>query len=392
MWYRDSITPLRASAKRRDARNNIMKLRRIMLWIHGWIGITVGAWLAVVGLTGSVLVWRTEVQPQLQARLMVMQPHAGKVSLQAVYDAVEKSHPSQKIDRIYPPRAPNLPYQVRLPVEQSTIFVNPYSGQIVGEVAHTRSFYDWVDELHVRLLADDVGHFLVGIGGFALFTMALSGLWLWWPRRGVWRRAFVPQLATNWCGRNYELHRVTGVFVCIFLMMNAVTGIAMVWSQQASQVLGWVLPARKDAKLAKAKPGKWLPLDDLTARADAALPSGEISRITWPKKKGAPLVIRMQLPGELNPAGNSSVALDPTSGRVLKIENSRDADALTRALDLRYPIHTGEWGGIFTKILYTLLGLTLPAFYVSGLVLWFFKFQKKRRSHRKLSVPKTVSV
>ena len=45
-----------------------------MLWIHGWIGITMGAWLAVVGLSGSVLVWRTEVQPQLQARLMMVQP------------------------------------------------------------------------------------------------------------------------------------------------------------------------------------------------------------------------------------------------------------------------------------------------------------------------------
>ena len=392
MWYRDGVTPLRARAKRRDARNNIMKLRRIMLWIHGWIGITIGAWLAVVGLTGSVLVWRTEVQPQLQARLMMVQPQPTKASLQAVYDTVEKAYPGQKIDRIFLPRAPSQTYQVRLPVAQTSVFVNPYSGQIVGEVAHTRSFYDWVDELHVRLLADDVGHFLVGIGGFALFTMALSGLWLWWPRRAQWRRAFVPKLSTNWRGRNYELHRVTGAFVCLFLMSNAVTGVMLVWNKQATSVLELILSSRPKARVAKTKAGRWRSLDDLSARASAALPGGQISRITWPKKKGAPLVIRMQLPGELNPAGNSAVSLDPTSGRVLKIENSRDADALTRALDLRYPIHTGEWGGIFTKILYTLLGLTLPAFYVSGLVLWFFKFQKKRRSHRKLSVPKTVSV
>ena len=312
--------------------------------------------------------------------------------MQAVYDAVEKAHPGQKIDRIFLPRAPGQTYQVRLPAAQTSVFVNPYSGQIVGETAHTRSFYDWVDELHVRLLADDIGHFLVGIGGFALFTMALSGLWLWWPRRAQWRRAFVPKLSTNWRGRNYELHRVTGAFVCLFLMSNAVTGMALVWNAQATSVLGLILPARKEAKTAKAKAGRWLSLDDLTARAGVALPGGQISRITWPKKKGAPLVIRMQLPGELNPAGNSSVSLDPTTGRVLKLENSRDADALTRAINLRYPLHAGLWGGVLTKILYSLLGLTLPGFYVSGLVMWLFKFQKKRRAQKKSRVAQAVSV
>ena len=363
-----------------------------MLWIHGWIGITVGAWLAVVGLTGSLLVWRAEVQPQLQARQMRVQPQSSRVPLQAIYNAVEKAHPGHKIDRIYPPRAPGRTYEVRLPREERKVFVNPYSGQIVGELAHARSFYDWIDELHVRLLAKDTGHFLVGLGGFALFTLALSGLWLWWPRWGSWRRALVPKLSTNWRGRNYELHRVVGASVCLLLLLCAVTGSALVWKDQARAVLGLVLPSGKKTKVAKAKAGQWLSLDDLAARAQAALPGGEISRITWPKKAGAPVVIRVQMPGELNPAGNSSVSLDPTSGRVLKLENSREASALTRAMDLRYPLHTGEWGGVATQILYSLLGLSLPAFYVSGLVLWVFKFQKKRRSARKPRVAEAVSV
>ena len=368
------------------------KLRRVMLWIHGWIGITLGAWLAIVGLSGSVLVWRAEVQPQLQARQMTVPARATQVPLQTVFRAVETAYPGQRVARIFLPRAPRRTIEVDLSGPKRSVFVDPYSGAIVAQSGQTRSFYDWADELHVRLLAGDVGHFLVGIGGFALLTMALGGLCLWWPQRAGWRQALVPKLATNWRGRNSELHRAFGFFACLLLMLCSVTGIALVWKDQTSRALALVLPNRRDAKVSRAQVGPWLPLDDLAARALAALPGGEISRITWPKKKGASLVMRVRMPGELNPAGNSAVSLDPTSGRVLKREDGREADALARAMNLRYPLHTGLWGGVAVKILYSLLGLSLPAFYVSGLMLWAFKFQKKRRSARKPRIAAAASV
>lgn len=354
-------------------------MRRTILWLHGWIGITVGAWLAIVGLTGAILMWKPEAEPAMYSGLTRALPIKLpiQVRLEEMYRTVREAYPDVKVDRIYLPREDYRAVEFRLPSRDASVFVNPYTGQIIGELEEKHDFFHWVDEIHIRMLSGEVGHTLVGIAGFFLATIAVSGARMWWPRRGQWKRAFVPRWKTNWRGRVYELHRVWGACVCVMLLASAVTGISLVWPDATKALLGRAFGMPPKEAKAKGKQGKWLPLDELLAKSETALPGGEFTRINWPKKAGGLLVLRKQMPGELNPAGNSSVSIDPVTGKVASVEDSSKAGAVVRVMNLRYPLHTGLWGGVLTRLVWTLVGLSLPLFYVSGWVMWLGKRRKR---------------
>jgi sulfite reductase (NADPH) flavoprotein alpha-component len=66
-----------------------------------------------------------------------------------------------------------------------TIYLNPYTGALLPELAG-EDFFEWVEQLHrFLLLPRDPGKMVSGTLAFCLMGLALSGLYLRWPRR-VW--------------------------------------------------------------------------------------------------------------------------------------------------------------------------------------------------------------
>ncbi len=61
-----------------------------------------------------------------------------------------------------------------------------------GPVVRTATWGDylmsWLYELHMHLLAGDLGSQIVGWSGFVLLVLLISGVATWWPR-GSWRKA-----------------------------------------------------------------------------------------------------------------------------------------------------------------------------------------------------------
>ena len=362
-----------------------MKARKFWLWLHSWLGLIGGALVSILGLSGSLLVFRPEIEAKLFPQWMIVEAQTQRVSWQTLLQTVQRAYPDDKVQHIFLARDDWHSHEFWLRDGDLRVYVDPYTSKVLGAREPHGDWIGWLIALHTDLLGGEIGRNIVGIGGIFLILLGLSGLVLWWPGKN-WRRGFQMRWNTNWKGRNYELHRVGGALACGGLTAIALAGTALVWSAWFAAVLARAIGNEPKAKPKIAKSAaKPLPLDELVARADAAFPGGRLSRISFPAKAGAPLIIRKKLPADLHPNGVNYLYLDAHSGHVLRVDAAAKASVDGRIMNARYPFHIGLWGGslaILTRIIHMLLGLMPLSLFITGLVLWWNRRQRARQSKR----------
>src|SRR5690554_372525 len=70
--------------------------RRIWLSIHLYLGLSIGALLVLLGLTGSILVFYLEIDQLLHPQLQPTTVPYELPSQQAILDALQQAHPSRQ--------------------------------------------------------------------------------------------------------------------------------------------------------------------------------------------------------------------------------------------------------------------------------------------------------
>ena len=354
-------------------------MRRAILWGHRWVGLALALVISFLGISGASLVFRPEIDAKLNPNLLVVAAQNGRIArLEPTFRAVEKRFPDRKISYLFAAKTSAQSHEWWLDGGEMRVYSDPFSGEILGSREETAGVMPWLFRAHTELFAGETGEQIAAWSGLALFSLAVSGLILWLPRRkSGWKRAFWPQLKTNWQGRVYELHRVGGLYLSGFLMVTTLAGMALVWHDLAD-VLASPLGI-SNVKKQKSSGAMALALDDYVARANAAFPDGKLSRIGFPTKTDAPLIVRKKLVGELHPNGMNNIALDARSGAILQISDSRQAPMGQRLLNLRYPIHIGVWGGPFSRILAVLVGWSPLLLSLSGFLMWRRRVSAQKR-------------
>jgi uncharacterized iron-regulated membrane protein len=355
--------------------------------LHLWVGLAAGLLLSVMGLSGSALIFRSELEPRLRPNLLRVTPRSERASWQAILANARRAAPEATILYVFTAPDAKSSHAVWLK-DGRRVYVDPYSARVLGTGRAEEGLFGFLSELHIRLLSGETGHTVIGVAGLMLIVLALTGLAVWWPRRTVvaresfWQRGFRVHWEKNGKVITYDLHRVAGALVAVSLIVIATCGASLVFAEPATAIVYRLLGGAPPGKV-KAGSGTTtgvLPLDALVNRGQAALPGARLTRISFPTKSGAPLALRFRQPGEWHPNGMTSVYLDSHNGNVLRVDDATRASAAQRILNLRYPVHIGVWGGTWSQMLHVVLGL-MPAFlFVSGLLIWLGKQRGKARN------------
>ena len=77
-----------------------MRTRRIVFNIHLYIGLAVGLFLILSGLTGSMIVFREEIEKLMHPELLETAVRGERVPLQIVVNGVKRAYPEE--DSFYP--------------------------------------------------------------------------------------------------------------------------------------------------------------------------------------------------------------------------------------------------------------------------------------------------
>ena len=74
-----------------------MKIRRVVFNLHLYIGLAAGLFLVLSGLTGSMIVFREEIEALLHPELMKTAVSGERVSLQAVLNVARQAYPDDTV-------------------------------------------------------------------------------------------------------------------------------------------------------------------------------------------------------------------------------------------------------------------------------------------------------
>lgn len=357
-----------------------------------WIGIGTGLYMLMLGLTGAVLVFKTELEhashPELYPARAVGQPLAPMID---VLGRLRQAYPDHRVASIYAPdesRPVYIAYVERDRVA-TTVLLSADSGSVLGE-RPTGGLLRWVNELHVNLLAGPAGRLANGAGGMVLFVLCVTGLVSWWPGVQRWRRALRMGLGGNWKRALWELHGAAGFWTASLLIVWAVTGAYFAYPAPFRKIVNLASPVTTTrAPVSDPVEGSPADLGRMLEQA-AAAGGGQVSGLVLPASaRGAVLVhVSSSHPAPSDLSKTVHVYFDQFSGEILATREPRDRTAGDALLAWAKPLHFGDFAGPAVKVLWLVLGLVPPLLFLTGLVMWWNRVgAKKWRSARRDAAP-----
>ncbi len=374
-----------------------LKLRKAIFYIHLALGLSVGLLMSITCLTGSLIVYKPEIESLALGAVSHIDPTADRatVSLQSAYDHVRERRPDCKIVQAYLHAEPDLAWSFDLNCQtrgRIVVYIDKYRGSITGEDHFQGKWTQWIYDLHVRLLSGKTGETVNGVGALLLVILASTGLVVWWPGARLWRSGLRIEWRARWRRRNYDLHRLTGFFSSALLMLVALTGAYFAFPQTYEAIVARA--AHKPSVLLAPRTGIDIPrhidLDAIYAAAVRAMPAGETTLFAFPQSRNAPYSVRRMLPGDWRRTGDNLVYIDQYSGRVIRINYHRDLSRPIRLIRDIYPLHFGTFGGHTTRILWIILGVAPAILYITALLMWWNRsilpaLRRKSRRRRPMS-------
>ncbi|MBF8963031.1 PepSY domain-containing protein [Pontibacter sp. FD36] len=366
-------------------------MRKFLLQLHLWIGLTAGAVLAFVGLTGSLYVFQPELTVALYPdHYKSSQPGTAPVDVRLVIRNAEKEFGASVTSIFFPVRELEN-YIVKVKGNKQFLFFDAATGNYVGQLEKRRGVMDTVLDLHRHLTMGDTGALITGLSALLLaFVLLTTGLYLWMPRK---KRNLKDGLRlkanASFKRRNFDLHNVFGFYFSVPLFLAAVTGVYFGFQEKTQTVVDKLTLAKEPTPYVKALQSAYpadgtAPLTVFQAldRMDALYPSYVRRTLTLAPDSLGTLNMTYLASSDLE-AGSQDrpmVYLNQYTGDVVYDYNPHTAP-LGRQLTRNWfvPIHFGEIGGWITRILWFFLGLMPALLWVTGIVMWRGKSKKKKK-------------
>ncbi|GAB6141928.1 PepSY domain-containing protein [Methylosoma difficile] len=361
--------------------------RAIWLKIHLYLALVGGFFFALIGLSGSLNVYRAELDSFFNPQLTIEQPQARYQSLDTILAAIKAAHP-QRLGSwtLEMPQTPEAMLTAWYEKPQETYFdyyaplmvsVNPYTAEVVDSRFWGQTAMTWLMDLHTQLHCDAFGWQSVGVLGALLMVSVLTGLTLWWPAGGL-RHAFAFRYNQGWMRLLMDLHRWLGLASSAALLVLAFTGLQLSYPQLLEAITGADdMGHGNNGKpvLSKAQPtNRPVRLEAAEFVARGAFPKATLRRVTTPVGDSGTYRINLRQAGEVNHKHPfTMVWIDRWSGQIKAVRDPQKFNAGEQLMTWMWPLHTGEALGAAGRFAWFLAGLCPAYFYVSGLLHWLHK-------------------
>ncbi|MFJ3048018.1 PepSY domain-containing protein [Herbaspirillum chlorophenolicum] len=374
--------------------------KNIWFQIHWFIGITAGTILMTIGLTGAVLSFREEIMDALSPGVMHVKVREQQpLTPQQLLEKIAVAEPGRRVTSItLTPEAGASARVVFAPPpgvrRGEARYVDPYTGQVSGPVTGME-FFEIVERFHRwLLLPTEIGKIVLGTLALSLLTLALSGLYLRWPRRPLSLQAWF-RLDFKLQGRSFlwNLHSIIGTWALVMYVIFSITGAywALDWFKQGVNTLageGRAPQAQRAGGGGKQQGGERSHKDkeeapaplDLTLAWDAFLakaPHYQNAQLRLPEKATQPVQILFLGEHAPHERARSRMTVLPQSGEVKQLELYEDKSAGGKFIAAIYPLHMGTFFGLPGRIVMAIASLMMPLFGITGWMLYLDRRRKK---------------
>lgn len=354
------------------------RIQNAFYQVHLWVGILTGIVAVALGISGSILMFRPELERAANPALATVSPYSSSTSVQKLVNDFRASHPDANIRGITlpePGEASPVVFMVGNGNRNTRTAIDASSGRELP--SSSGGWIPWTVRLHHSLFAQ--GHFYTGIAGWALTILCISGLIVWWPSIAAlpFDAALRSSRLRNWRARDW--HVFAGFWLLVPLAILAFSGTVFTWRDAYTRAASFVTRASANAappKVSADGDARNVNLDGAINAARTAVPGGVVRMVRTPSKPGDPVVVRLRMPGELRRIGSTQVFVG-ASAQVVAVDRLSDKSFAVRAVDALAPLHMGEFGGWPLKILWTFAGFVPALLFFTGVWLTWRKYGRR---------------
>ncbi len=390
--------------------------------IHLYLSLAAGLVILVACLTGAILVFEKDLMMVLNKDRYYVQPTGAILNNEVLSARIKDSFPKAKITGVkwysdpersvefnvsFPPakkadtsKESPKPAAGKAPAPQRapgfTVFVNPYTGQILDKYSYRETGFYTVFALHRWLLGGEgsIGKYIVGIATFIFLFILITGIMLWWPKtRKVLQQRLTVKWGSGWKRLNHDLHIVLGFYSAIFLFIFAFTGLA--WSFEwfnrgIYQVTSSPMKAPPPPKSTYVAQAKTIGFDQALQSARTRYPQAISWSVAQPKDSVSALAVNVLPLEPTHENATDALYFDQYSGEQIGALRYDERSLGARVRSTFKPVHTGSIGGTPTKILAFIVCLFGVSFPVTGVIMWINRTSKKGKGKSRKEVQEPV--
>lgn len=365
------------------------RFRKIIFWCHLPVGVIGGVVILIMCVTGVLLMYEKQITLWADTHTYKTAPPSADARHLPVATMIENARNSRgtapasitlRSDR-------SAPAEIGFGRETTPLFVNPYTGNVLGEGSQrVRSFFrtttDWHRWLGAKGENRNVARAITGACNLGFLFLVISGFYLWWPRNWnlkyvrnvLWFKRGLPAKA-----RDFNWHNTIGFWstVPLFIVVLSAVVISYSWAGNlVYRIVGENPPApRTNQPNANANKDANAPLNDLeTAWLRAEQQVSDWQSITLPLSNAPQLTFNIDRGTGGQPQKRAQLVLDRTTGEVVRWEpfSSYSRGRQLRSI-LRFA-HTGEVLGIAGQTIAGVVSIGGAVLVLTGLGLAFRRF------------------
>ena len=377
-------------------KKNSWSFRKLVNDLHLWLGIGSGIIIFLICFSGSILAFDSEIKAAFAEDLQIQEKGSPK-NLSQLSSSIEQKGLGE-LSSISIPQEKGEFYEVRIKTSPedrrgTTFLLNPYTSEVsTRPPSKANGFLATMFRMHRWLMLDSkIGRPIVGIATIIFLFLAISGLFLWFPKKLKWKnikKGFKIKTAANWKRINHDLHYTVGFYSLLLILIMGLTGLC--WSfQWYREVAGDLIGAKvfnrggeRKYELPEYDPSKTTNLEDIMEIIQQELPYEGKTFISFPSENSPVFSIRKYNSSSLSPVTGDQLIL-AQDGTVTDKEIFSDKPFNVQVASLIKPIHTGEIFGNFSKFIYFLACLFTTSLPVTGTIIWINSLKNKSMVKKK---------
>jgi uncharacterized iron-regulated membrane protein len=395
--------------------------RTVWRW-HFYAGLFVIPFMLILAATGIIYLFKPQLDAAMYHNLMFVSPGTTALPYTEQVQSVQKAYPNATVTQITPNVADDRSSEVLITTadkQNLMAFVNPYTGQVLGDRDEDNNLQAIARKIHGELLIGKLGDYLVELAACWGLVLLISGIYLWLPRKKISiMGTLIPRL---WSQNKRifwrDLHAVPGFYGILLIGFLILTGLpwtgfwgetfanvygkfpAQMWNNiptstvltgslnQRGQVVPWAVEqfpmpqstasghenhanhrdVSSTAAQAGVAPGTTVDLNSVIALAQAKdAPPG--FSVTLPE--GATGVYTVSaFPND--PTQEVTMHIDQYSGQVLADVRWKDYGLVPKAVEMGTAIHMGKYFGLANQLLMLVAALIVMLLSITGAVMWW---------------------
>ncbi|HEX5026287.1 MAG TPA: PepSY-associated TM helix domain-containing protein [Agriterribacter sp.] len=375
-----------------------MRFKKLIRKIHLWLGLGSGLVVLLLGITGCILAFETEIRSLTEPFRKVTVENKAVLPPSALKAIADKHLVYGKALGIEYPGAGKAAVAAYYDENNyELVFINPYSGGVLKHKNMPDDFFRIVLDGHFYLwLPHDIGQTIAASATLVFLIMMISGLILWWPKNKAARRQrFSIKWTARWRRKNYDLHYVLGFYMTWISIFIAITGLIFGFQWFAKSVY-WISSGGRTMVEHKH------PLSDTTQNSSFQ----NIADHLWQEHRKDVLenesigvyfaslstdpveIVVNHRPGTYY--NSDFYHYDQYNGKELPVFDSyagkfKDATVADKIVRMNYDIHVGAIIGLPGKIMAFFASLIASSLPITGFYIWWGRRRKTRtkaRQHR----------